>query len=247
MRRLIVLILLVLFVLSFTVYAFTGELGEEQKSKESQPPRDAVTKTYVLKHITPRTVPQALTQYVWTKSHDTDGNMLTVTMPRENIAKFEELLKQLDVEKRKILVRVFTIIASRENKGSDIRDKELRQVLDELQKVLSFNSYRLDGVSAITVMEGQGDSALMLSSQSPLKLNLDHIHIQGDTPGARDAAFEFSLRQKQDLPNKDGNIMYEELIASETSVKENGYLVAGVSKIGKDGDSLVLIINVEIR
>lgn len=247
MRRLIVLMLVILFLLSFTSVAFSGEQAEEKKSKESQAPRDAVTKTYVLKHITSRTVPEALTKYVWTKSYDNEGNMLTVTMPRENIAKFEELLKQLDVEKRKILVRVFTVIASRENKVSDIRERGLKEVLGELQKVLSFNSYSLDGVSAITVMEGQRSSALTLSSQSPLRLDIERIRIHGDTPGARAAAFEFSLRQKQDMRNKDGNIIYEELIASETSVKENGYLVAGVSKIGKNGDSLVLIINVEIR
>ncbi len=247
MRRLMILILLVLFVLSFPGVALNGEQGEEQKSKESQPPQDVVTNTYVLKHIAPRVVENALRQYFRNMSYENNGNMLTVTIPRENVTKFEALLKQLDVERRKILVRIFTIIASRENKGNDIRDKELKQVLGELHKVLSFNSYRLDGVSAINVMEGQRDSTLMLSSQSPLKLALKHIRIQGDSPGARAVAFEFSLWQNQEILSKDGNIMPGELIASETSVKENGYLVAGVSKIGKNGDSLVLIINVEIR
>ena len=246
MRRIIRLCLVFLFVLNVVGYIYAGEQGEEQKSKETQPPRDTVTKTYVLKNLTSRSVPQALTQYVWRKSYDNVGNMLTVTMARENVVKFEELLKQLDVEKKKILIRIFTVIASRANKGSDIQDKELKQVLNELQKVLSFNSYILDGVSAITVMEDQSYSSLALSSQSPLRFDIERIRIQGDKPGERSAAFEFSLKQKQDVFNNNGKIPYEELIASETSIKEKGYLVAGVSKIGKDGDSLVLIINAEI-
>ncbi|HLP47797.1 MAG TPA: hypothetical protein VK469_17775 [Candidatus Kapabacteria bacterium] len=245
MRRIIILFLVLLFVLNFAGYVYAGEQGEEQK-KETQPPRDMVTKTYVLKHLTSRSVPHALTQYVWSKSYDNVGNMLTVTMARENVAKFEELLKQLDIEKKKILIRIFTVIASREHKGSDIQDKELKQVLNELQKVLSFNSYTLDGVSAVTVMEDQDYSRLALSSQSPLRFDIEHIRIQGDKPGKRSVAFEFALRQNQEIPNSDGKVTYEELIASETSVKEKGYLVAGVSKIGKNGDSLVLIINAEI-
>ncbi|HLP58065.1 MAG TPA: hypothetical protein VK186_04510 [Candidatus Deferrimicrobium sp.] len=121
----------------------------------------------------------------------------------------------------------------------------MKQVLNELQKVLSFNSYTLDGVSAVTVMEDQDYSRLALSSQSPLRFDIELIRIQGDIPGQRSVVFEFALRQKQEIPNSEGKISYEELIASETSVKEKGYLVAGVSKIGKNGDSLVLI-NAEI-
>ena len=39
----------------------------------------------------------------------------------------------------------------------------------------------------------------------------------------------------------------QELLSSETEIAENGYLVAGVSRIGNDGKSLVLVINAEIK
>jgi len=37
------------------------------------------------------------------------------------------------------------------------------------------------------------------------------------------------------------------LIRTSTSINENGYLVVGVSKIGENGDSLILVINAEIK
>ena len=172
--------------------------------------------------------------------------MLTVKIYQYNIPKFEEYLKQLDVEKKKVLIRIFTVIASQQGKTGAVRNKDLQQVLSELQKVLSFKSFRLDGASAITVNDGQ-DCELRLSSQSPLLLELDDISIKGEKQGERSIAFKFDLKQKTEpFVLKDGNLVYETLIESETSVKENGYLVAGVSKIG-NGDSLVLVINAEIK
>jgi hypothetical protein len=173
--------------------------------------------------------------------------MLTVKIAKENVSKFEELLKQLDVEKKTILVRFFTVIASSEGKPTAVRNKDLQQVLLELQKVLSFKSFRMDGVSAITVKDGQRHSRLLLSSRSLLLLTLEDISIKGETQGQRTIGFLFILKQKAEpFIMKDGQRVYETLIATETSVKENGYLVAGVSKIG-NGDSLVLVINAEIK
>jgi hypothetical protein len=37
------------------------------------------------------------------------------------------------------------------------------------------------------------------------------------------------------------------LLNSDSGIPENGYLVAGVSRIGKEGKSLVLVINAEIK
>jgi len=139
-----------------------------------------------------------------------------------------------------------TWIFTNEGKSGEVRNKDLQQVLSELQKVLSFKYFRLDGASAITVNDGQ-DCELRLSSQSPLLLELDDISIKGEKQGERSIAFEFDLKQKAEpFVLKDGNLVYETLIESQTSVKEKGYLVAGVSRIG-NGDSLVLVINAEIK
>jgi hypothetical protein len=173
--------------------------------------------------------------------------MFTVRIPGKNIATFEKLLKQLDVEKKKILVRIFTVIASREGKGGPIENKDLRQVLNELQKVLSFKSFRLDGVSAVTVTEGQRYSRLFLYSQVPLELTMEDICIREGTGGNQSVNFEFRLK-KEIKYVREGKVIDNDqtLIQSQTSVKENGYLVAGVSRIG-NGDSLVLVINAEIK
>lgn len=243
MKKIIILILILLFVISG--FGFTeGKNAEEGKKKPTV--SHVVTKTYVLKYVRPDVVRNTLRQYFGQYSYDNNSNMLTIKIYRENIPKFEELLKKLDVEKKKILIRIFTVIASNEGKAGVVRNKDLQQVLSELQKVLSFKSFHLDGASAITVNDGQ-DCELRLSSKSPLLLELDDISIKGEKQGERTIAFEFELRQKTEpFVLKDGNIVYETLIESETSVKEKGYLVAGVSKIG-NGDSLVLVINAEIK
>ncbi len=123
----------------------------------------------------------------------------------------------------------------------------LKRVLSELQKVLSFKAFRLDGVSALTVTDGQDDSLIRLSSQSSLLLRLRHFYMMKEKGGQHTVGFEFHLKQEKTFGLVDGKPASSTLIASETSVKENGYLVAGVSKIGKNGDSLVLIINAEIK
>lgn len=247
MKKLI--ILTIVFAL-FSVYFF-GNADQPKKDDPQQRPHpnlpDAITKTYILKHVSPVKVEKTLRQYFWTCSYDKNGNLFTVRIPRDEIAKFESLLRMIDVEKKKILIRIFTVIASnRPGKHNDLQNRDLKQVITELQKVLSFSSFRLDGVSAVTVVDDQDDSMLTLSSQSQLKLRLKGIQIKEGVQGARNIAFNFELSQL-DHYTKEGQSMYESLIASDTSIKENGYLVAGVSKIGKTGDSLILIINAEIK
>ena len=107
-------------------------------------------------------------------------------------------------------------------------------------------AFHLDGVSALTVSDGQRRSQLMLASKSKLDLRLSDIVIRRGAQGTS-VAFEFILSQlMQPVVVKDGRQSYESLIRSKTSVKEDGYLVAGVSRIGENGDSLVLVINAKM-
>jgi len=245
MKKTIILLLILLFL----VTGFSMADKEKVKKDEKQLSlTDVVTKTYILKHIVPLTVDQTLRSYVLRTSYGRTSKMITVTMKKENVAKFEEFLEKLDVEPRKILLRIFTVIASKEGKNEEIKNKDLRMVLMELQKILSFNAFHLDGVSAITLTENQRRSKLRLSSHNNLELELEDISIRGENKGKRSVGFEFALRKfTEKVPPKDGQSWISEtLIASETSIKENGYLVAGVSKID-NGDSLVLVINAEIK
>jgi hypothetical protein len=244
MKKTIMLMLMMLLVLSGFGLTANQEPAKEQKQA---PAFDVVIRTYSLNYVSPQMVCDTLRHYLRECSFDRRGNMLTVRIDRKNIPRFEELLKQMDVEKKKILFRIFTVIASQENKSSDIQNKDLQQVLEELKRILSFKSFRLDGVSAITVTDGQRYSQLQLSSHSPLILELMEISIKGEKPGDNIISFQFELKQKVEPPVlKEGKLLYQTLIESETSVKENGFLVAGVSKIG-NGDSLVLVINAEIK
>ncbi|MCP5102983.1 MAG: hypothetical protein GY950_06380 [bacterium] len=244
MKKVIILILMILLMFGVSSLAF----GDSKKEDTKPPPTKKVTKTYVLKHISPRKVHKTLRAYFWNSSYDSGGgNMFTVEMPQKNVASFEEMLKKLDVEKKKAMLRVFTVIASNEGKSDTIENKDLKQVLSELKKVLSFKAFRMDGVSALTVKDGQEYSTLMLSSKSSLRMELRAINFRKEQSSRQTVGFTFELSQQAKHSRKDGKPIYSTLVASETSVKENGYLVAGVSKIGENGDSLILVINAEIK
>ena len=245
MKKIIILMLIVLFMVTGFVFSEDQE-KQAEKSKKTSAFSDTVTKTYFLEHVSPSIVQRTLAPYIRHCFFDRKGKIFTVIISKEKIPTFEKMLKKLDVEKKKILIRIFTVIASRKGKSSEIENKDLKQVLNELEKVLSFKSFRLDGVSALTVTDGQRDSKLLLSSESQLELELDDIYIKGEKRGERTIAFEFRLEQKAEPYVVNGQYVYQTLIESETSVKENGYLVAGVSKIG-NGDSLVLVLNAEIK
>jgi len=206
---------------------------------------EPITKTYELKHVHPRMVQDVVRPYVWKFSYAENSNLITVTLPQARIAEFEAVLKKLDVEKKEVLLRIFTVIASKEGKTQTIDNRDLEKVLTELQKVLSFKSFNVDGVSALSLIDGQRKSILKLSSQQPLQLQLEDVRVQNGVNG-KTVKFEFMLKQHIGY-SADQSPLYETLIYSETSVNENGYLVAGVSKIGKNGDSLVLVINARIK
>lgn len=250
MKRVIILIWIFLFLIS----GFALADPSSKQSQADKPKEKVHTKTYILQNIDPRKVEQTLKAYFYNCSYDRSGNMFTVVIPDRNLKKFEQLLKTLDVEKKTVVMRIFTVIASHEKKpvarGGEIINKDLNNVLNQLQKVLSFKSYRIDGVSALTVKDGQNRSRLRLSSSYSLDFQLSRIYVKDGKVRDRNVGFEFELRKKELLHfsnDKEPKATSTTLLASETTIKENGYLVAGVSKIGKNGDSLVLVINVVIQ
>lgn len=237
MKKLIYLLIIVLFLFMSTQFVL-AEKSDKKIIKKSED-HSAITKTYFLKHIDPRDVGKALKLYFWSCSYDINKKMLCVNIPKKNIKKFEELLRKLDVKKRNIYFRIFTVIASHTGKSSEIKNKDLKKVIYELNKVLSFNCFRLDGVSFVSVQEGARVSRVNLSTstKSRLKLDLIDITINGNEKGKR-------VIEIEGLSLSDVKI---NLIRTSTSINENGYLVVGVSKIGENGDSLILVINAEIK
>ncbi len=237
MKKLICLFIIVLFLFMSTQFAL-AEKSDKKIIKKSED-RSVITKTYFLKHINPKEVGKSLSLYFLNCSYDINKKMLCVSIPKKNITKFEELLRKLDVKKRNIYFRIFTLIASHTGKSSEIKNKDLKKVIHELSKVLSFNCFRLDGVSFLSVQEGARGSAVNLSTSTKSRLTLDlkGITINGNEKGKR--VIEIGRLSLFDVRTN--------LIRTSTSINENGYLVAGVSKIGENGDSLILVINAEIK
>ncbi|MCP5050369.1 MAG: hypothetical protein GY940_24610 [bacterium] len=239
MKKTILFVMMILLVLSSVAFG--------QERDRSNDDYKEITKTYILQHVSPEKVSRTLRRYYLDASFDRSGNMFTVTIRKKQIADFEKMLKQLDVERRKIMLRIFTVVASSEGKSDPINNRDLDQVLKKLQKVLSFKSFRLDGVSALTVKDGQRESSLLLASKSSLRLRMRDIVIR-KSGSVNNVEFWFQIDQQPgNARNKDSGRIWDRLISSQTSVKENGYLVAGVSKIGKNGDSLVLVINATVE
>ncbi len=227
-----------LFALLLATFALAAALPGQEPLKTDDS-REVVTRSYELKHVTPRDAASALKSYVFQASYNDSSSLLTVTLPRGNLAAFEENLKRIDVEKRAIQFRVFTVIATSQGESGPIENRDLKGVLDELQKLLSFRAYRLDGASVITAREG-GDASLQLpSSVSGLLLELMRIRVESGPP----PTIQFGLRFR----GREGERLDLLLESEHVSLREKGYLVAGVSKLGKNGDSLVLVINAEIK
>lgn len=199
---------------------------------------DLVTRTYTLKYVTPRFISDSLQVFLVNRSYGDGSNLITVTLHRKNIAAFEEQLRKLDVEKKNITLRIFTIVAAREGKSDNFENKDLKHVLAEVSNLLNFKSYVLDGASVVSIREGlrHGRLALSTSMNDDLTFMYSNVAIVEGSEARREVRLEFAL-----------SCGAKELLSSATEIAEEGYLVAGVSRIGSEGKSLVLVINAEIK
>lgn len=233
MKKILSVVLLVL------VFALLPAIAEEQKTQSAgNSPSEVVTKSYTLRYVSPEFVKESLRIYFFNCSFGEGSNLISVVLDKKNVTAFEEQLRKLDVEKKSILLRIFTVFASKEGKTDAFENKDLMWVLAEVSKLLNFKSYVLDGASVIILKDGTRRSYLSLSSAmpEPLQLYINHITILTGSGGKRSVKLGLELYEKKD-----------HLLDSETEIAENGYLVAGVSRIGNDGKSLVLVINAEIK
>jgi hypothetical protein len=236
MKKIPLVVMLVLMI------ALLPALAEEQKASAA-PERvdfEVVTKTYALRFVTPDFIQDSLRIYMRNCSFAKESSLISVALFKKDVADFEEQLRKLDVPKKSILLRIFSVIAAREGKSEAIENKELKRVLAEVSNLLNFKSYVLDGASAITVRDGAEFGRLALSSSISEGLRFDYkgISVLTGAGGKRSVKLGFNLYQ---VSSK------QELLSSETEIAENGFLVAGVSRLGEDGRSLVLVINAEIK
>ncbi len=236
MKKMILVVLLLLLFVSLPA------LAEEQKTQSAgNSPSEVVTRSYTLRYVSPDFIKESLRVYFITCSFGDGSNLISVVLDKKNVATFEEQLRKLDVEKKNIRLRIFTVIAAKEGKSDTIENKDLKRVLAEVSNLLNFKSYVLDGASTIMTKDGtESFNRVVLSSSLSESMEFDfkNISVLTGNSGKRLVKMEFWLLQ---LSNK------QQLLSSETEIAENGYLVVGVSRIGNDGKSLVLVINAEIK
>ena len=162
------------------------EMPENSNVVQKESPYVIVIKTYFLKHIDPDELYEAAKLYL--EDATAHKNSISVRIYNKNIPDFEALLKKLDVEKKTVLFKVFTVIASRhEPKEKEaIENKDLKSVLDELESLWKFKSYKLDGPSFLTVRDGSGYNFFKLVSTAyNFSMHIEHVNVRGGGQGGR--------------------------------------------------------------
>lgn len=238
---------------------------EEKAQAQARPADEIVVKTYSLKYIGWRDLVEATRLYLvqWTGA----DNTLTVSIRKGQIPDFEAALRKLDVEKKNIMFRVFTIIAARDNapdiikkpETKDIDNRDLKVALDELRGLWNFKRYWVDAPSFLTVKDGSGGSHVKLVSglldYADFGMSMRNVRLTGDEPGKRNITVgELKLDLNVNAPNVSRSSTL--IDTQEISVKENGYLIVGVSGLETgwtdqsqswSGLALILVISAEIK
>jgi hypothetical protein len=243
-----VLLALTVSITSLSAGQVQEALGNDdaaQQDIERDRQREIVIKTYHLKFINPYEIKAAAKFYLVDST--VTRNTITIQIRRYNIPKFEELLNKLDVEKKTILFKVFTVIASRQElkEKEDIENKDLKRVLNELESLWKFRSYKVDGPSFLTVKDGSGDNFFKLVSTSyNLNMHILHVSVKGDEEERIVSVGQIQLKQIPDIRNK---VEHTLINTQNVTLEEKGYLVAGISGIGTSGNALILVISAEIK
>jgi len=251
----IISVLVFVFALNLTATSIQSEQLSQEEIQKRVAQRNwewtEVLKTYQLKHIRPEDLINATRLYIIDATVYKDT--VTVKILNKNVSTFEELLKKMDVEKKSILFKVYTIMAFRESREkeeqAEIEDKGLKQVLDELEKLWKFQSYQIDKPFFITVKEDSGSSFFKLASEfyGSLGLRIQQVNLNSDKPGKRNITIgQLKLLSSSPLASNMGN---EQIFidSNNIKVKEDGYLVVGVSGMSTRGKVLILVISAEIK
>lgn len=264
MKKCVFLILLSLFV--FPLICEDGDANDGMSDDQF------ITKTYRLQYVTSEQVARILGRYIIEASSPTVVNVITVKILKKDEKEFENLLRQIDIKQNrekggvfnqllsiprkllgmesrreirvrptedyKIFLRIFTVIASREERPTFIEDADLKRVLAELSNLLNFKSYHLDGTSALVIKNLSSGNYLKLSSSIPeLGVRIDDVSMHVGEEGRR--VIELGQLELRDS--------HSTLISTNTSLNEEGYLVVGITELGNEGDSLVLVLNARVQ
>jgi hypothetical protein len=248
-------------VIAISLFALQGSNGlktETVKVVTQAAEEEKVVKTYPLKYVTWNEVAVAARLYLYASSGS--ENTITVGLPKKYVADFEALLKKLDVEKKNIMFRVYTIIAARDNapdiikrpESKEIENRDLKLALDEIKGLWNFKHYWVEAPSLLTVREGMLVNGFKLVSSllgfADFTMGLIHVRVGGEETGKRIITIGgINLELNVNTPN--GTSKSTLIDTKELSLKENGYLIVGVSGLqtGWSGLALILVISAEIK
>ncbi|MCJ7581825.1 MAG: hypothetical protein MUP98_15000 [Candidatus Aminicenantes bacterium] len=252
-KKSLVIISILVFVYALNLKAASiqiEQLSREEKIKWNEQAAwewTEVIKTYQLKHIKPEVLIDATRLYIIDAT--VYKNTVTVKITNKNVPIFEDLLKKMDVEKKNILFKVYTIAATRESEKKEIQekieDKGLMQVLDELKNLWNFQSYKIDNPFFITVKEDSGSSFFHLASEiySSFGLLIQQVNLNTAESGKRNITIG-QIQLLQSPPIGKDQIFID---SKSITVKEDGYLVVGVSGMSIRGKVLILVISADIK
>jgi hypothetical protein len=242
----------------FAMQGSDAQKPETVKAGAQAAEEEKVVKTYSLKYVTWNEVAVAARLYLYASSGS--ENTITVGLPKKYIADFEALLKKLDVEKKNIMFRVYTIIAARDNapdiikkpESKEIDNRDLKLALDEIKGLWNFKHYWVDAPSLLTVREGMLVNGFKLVSSlldfADFRMGLIHVRVGGEETGKRVITIGgINLELNVNTPN--GTSKSTLIDTKELSLKEDGYLIVGVSGLqtGWSGLALILVISAEIK
>jgi len=142
-------------------------------------------------------------------------------------------------------MRIGWIRALSPEKSEVIENKELKRVLDELRTLWNFKTYEVDGPSFVTVREDSGPDNLKLVTNRQLNVVVSNAKVVGEEPGKRSISIE-QLKLIGMDPYRN-TIDYVYIDTKDVTLKEKGYLVAGVSGLGSATSALILVISAEIK
>lgn len=253
-KKSLLLIGLLLIANSLSLVASTlqsQELSREERIKLNEKAvweSTQVVKTYELKYIKPDELINASRLFIIDAT--VYKNTVTVKITNKNVARFEEILKKIDVEKKSIHFKIYTIVALRESEETEvqeeIKDTGLKRVFDELKNLWNFKVYKVDSPSFVTVKEESGSNFFRLASEVSLfGLSISHVTLNSDKPGERIITIG-QIQLQQPVRNESEITLID---SKNISVKENGFLVVGVSGINwrRSGTALILVISAEVK
>ena len=148
------------------------------------------------------------------------------------------------IEGKMLRIAPLRILSREQNpeKGDDIENKDLKNVLDELKTLWNFKTYEVDGPSFLSVHEDSGPNNFKLVTNRALNLVVSNVKVLGDEAGKRTV----SIGQLK-LTGRTNFADYVFVDTADVMLKEKGYLVAGVSGYGSAANALILVISAEIK